>query len=303
MPGGEAQFAGERSRRGPHVRRSRRRAGPRRAEREARARRAVLRRETAGQQEVRASLMPSCGGFELAHSRLRCCSLAPLLAGGKREQTDRATRPPVSAGTGGVNGAGAAVAGSGAGAAVDGSGAGSADADSDLSNSCPQAASNHSCPMTEIDIRFTRDAVGPRTGVWVEPLQIPDYPQGSPADPPEVDPSKWDRSPLPAGACVLRIHGLSGACLQFSPLYIGTCAALAAPDAPHAIPISYYETGSCRQGIAPGCPSASASDRRNGNWWYLVARGEDTDLVVCATECSNSFGSEKRACLRVAGSG
>jgi len=222
--------------------------------------------------------------------------------------------PTVSAGTGGANAAdaagsravtsagGATPTSGGAGAAIAGSSGGDPEPDSDLSNSCPQVRSDRSCPATEIDIRFTRDAVGPRTEVWVEPLQTPDYPQEEPANLPEFEPSKWDRSPLPAGACVLRIHGLSGACLQRGLLYVGTCASLADPDASHIVPFGYYEGYSCEQGIAPGCPSAAASDSRNGYWWYLVARGEDTDLVVCAPECGTAFAS-KRGCLRLAGSG
>jgi hypothetical protein len=194
----------------------------------------------------------------------------------------------------------------GAGAAVAGSGAGAAEANSDLSNSCPQAWSKRSCPAAEIDIRFTRDAVGPRTGVWVEPLQIPDYAEGSRGTNPEIEPSKWDRSPLPAGACVLRIHGLSGACLRPAILFQGTCASFADPDASHVAPFSYYDEYSrCLQGVAPGCPTASTSDSRNGPWWYFVARGEDTDLVVCAPQCGpfGSFFAEKQGCLRLAGSG
>ena len=216
------------------------------------------------------------------------------------------SRPVMSAGgaTPTVVGATAAVAGSGAGAPVAGSGAGAAEANSDLSNSCPQALGNRSCPAAEIDIRFTRDAVDPRTGVWVEPLQIPDYAEGSRGTNPEIEPSKWDRSPLPAGACVLRIHGLSGACLRPAILFQGTCASLADTDASHVAPGSYYDAYHCLQGVAPGCPTASTSDSRNGYWWYFVARGEDTDLVVCAPECGplGSF-AYKQGCLRLAGSG
>ncbi|MEI9937516.1 MAG: hypothetical protein WDO69_09885 [Pseudomonadota bacterium] len=240
-------------------------------------------------------------------------ALASVVACGGRAQIDGSgDAPSVTAGTSGAAGSGAdtsadgstpTTGGAGAAGAGGAGGAGAAEADSDLSNSCPQTPSNRACPTAEIDIRFTRDAVGPRTGVWVEPLQIPDYTNELPADRPEVEPSNWDRSPLPAGACVLRIHGLPGSCLQLAPLYVGTCASLADPDSPHVIPVAYYEKDSCRQGIAPGCPSAAASDWRNGNWWYLVARGEDTDLVVCAPECGTTFNSGKHACLRVAGSG
>jgi len=255
--------------------------------------------------------------------RFRVGSLAItlMLACGGRAQIDGLSdAPSVSAGTGGATGAGAAgsragtsaggaastmggaaaaVAGSGAGAAVAGSGGGSTEADSDLSNSCPQAPS--ACPTTEVDLRFTRDAAGPRREVWVEPLQIPDYPVEAPTHSPEVDPSQWDRSPLPAGACVLRIHGLSGACLRRGLLHVGTCAALADPEASHVVPFGYYEGSACEDGIAPGCPSAAASDSRSGFWWYLMARGQDTDLVVCAAECKTTFGSEKHACLRLGG--
>jgi len=198
-----------------------------------------------------------------------------------------------------VGGGGSAAVQSGGAAAIAGSGAAGVDADSDLSNSCPQVPSNPDCPATEVDIGFGRELVGPRTGIWVEPLQIPDYPQESSVSLPEVEPSKWDRSPLPAGSCVLRIHGLSGACLRRGLLFVGTCASLADPDAPHIVPFGYYEGHSCAEGVAPGCPSALASDSRNGNWWYLVARGADTDLVVCAPQCAAPFVSSKHACLRI----
>src|SRR6185369_11832 len=227
--------------------------------------------------------------------------------------------PPINMSAGGANAAGAAgsrvdssaggampTTGGAAGAGGAG-GAGGSEADSDLSNSCPQASSDHSCSAVAIDVRFTRDAVGPGAGVWVEPLQIPDYslefPATQPGLEPKVEPSDWDRSPLPAGACVLRIHGLSGACLQPGALYVGTCAALSDPATPRISSVSFYEALSCRQGIAPGCPSAGATTWGDGNWWYLVARGEDTDLVLCAPQCAGLFSAEKHACLRMAGSG
>ena len=198
-------------------------------------------------------------------------------------------------------GAGGAIAGSSTGGAVARGGAGGAEADSDLSNSCPQAPNERSCPATELDIRFTRDPVVPRAGVWVEPLQIPNYTQDPSEYLPKVDPSKWDRSARPVGACVLRIHGLSGSCLRRGNLFANTCASRADPDGAHVVPFGYYEEDSCSQGIAPGCPSAAASDSNNGYWWYLVARGEDTDLVVCAPQCGNLFVEVKQGCLSIAG--
>ena len=243
-------------------------------------------------------------------------AFAAAACGGRARIDGSADVPPASAGTSdpGVAGApantsaggsmpsggdgGTAVAQSGGGGAIAAAGAGTVDADSDFSNSCPQDPNNRACPTTEIDLVFAREMLGPRTGIWVEPLQIPDYRQGPPANLPEVEPSKWDRSPLPAGSCVLRIHGLSGACLQRGLLFVGTCASLADPDVPHIVPFGYYEGSSCQEGVAPGCPSADASDWRNGNWWYLVARGDDTDLVVCAPQCATPFALNTHACLR-----
>jgi hypothetical protein len=230
-------------------------------------------------------------------------SVSVAACGGRARDEGSGDPPSADLGSGGTGGVGAGVAGSDVGAGVAGSDASAAEADSDLSNSCPQAPSNRSCPAAEIDIHFTRDSVVPGAEVWVEPLQIPNYPQGLLENLPVVEPSKWDRSPLPAGACVLRIHGLSGACLRPGLLFVGTCASRAAPEASLIVPFGYYEGYSCNQGIAPGCPSAAASDWNNGYWWYLVARGEDTDLVVCAPECGTSFGAGKHGCLSIAASG
>ena len=133
--------------------------------------------------------------------------LASSLACGGRARSDGlGDAPSVSAGTGDADDVGAAgsragtsAGGSthtlgGAGAAIAGSGAGGAERESDLDNSCPQAANDRSCSATEIDIRFTREAVDPRTEIWVEPFQIPAYAHDFPANSPEVEPSKWDRS-------------------------------------------------------------------------------------------------------------
>jgi len=230
------------------------------------------------------------------------CSVA---CGGHARSDALGDVPASSAGIGGADGvAGAAgVGGVGGGAgAVAGSGAGRAVMDSELGDGCLQALSGRSCPRLEIDISFESDVVGPRAGMWVEPLQIPEYSEVLAMSLPEIEPSKWDRSALPAGACVLRIHGLSGACLQPGGLFVGTCASLADPGTSHVLPYSYYELDACRQGIAPGCPSAAAADWNNGSWWYLVARGEDTDLVVCAPECGGAYLPGKHGCLRMAGS-
>lgn len=241
----------------------------------------------------------ACGG----HSRSEVSGDPPL---GSPGMDSAGTRSDTGVGgampaAGGVGGAMSTVGGSGG----VGGGAAAAEADSTLSNSCPQTMSNPSCRTTLIDISFSHDGPSPHSGIWVEALQLPEYPPTDLRDlryRPAIDPSKWDRSPLPAGACVLRIHRLAGDCLKFGPLYFDSCAALAAQDAEHAISFSFYESPSCREGIAPGCPSADPADWNNGNWWYLVGRGEDTDLVACAPQCSMAFTSHVQACLRMPGS-
>jgi hypothetical protein len=136
-------------------------------------------------------------------------------------------------------------------------------------------------------------------GTTVETLQVPDYPapdytQPSPQS--NSDPATWDRSELPAGACVFRLYGLHAACFPTG----GDIRQFVAdpnisdsgdPDAgqPQVLTVvtsSYYDLEGCS--VEPGCPSADARATL-GSWWYLADRGEATDLVVCAPECYFNF--------------
>jgi len=133
-------------------------------------------------------------------------------------------------------------------------------------------------------------------GAWSEPLQVPDYshvdltkPRGDPPHPPEL----WDRSSLPAGACVFRVHGVNAGCLGESPyISYGACR-----DSKLVVPISYYESNKCEEGIAPGCPSEDVLSSQG--WWYAVTDPHEPDVltvVICAPVCW-SAGAGASMCL------
>lgn len=122
--------------------------------------------------------------------------------------------------------------------------------------------------------------------VWAEPLQLPsvaEYPLDH--QPTPVEPADWDRSRLPAGACVFKLHGARARCLAGASGRVsgGSCDQPGRP----VLPPSYYEFPYCAEGLAPGCPS---DDRFVGgnSVWYTVPEedGEDaTLLVLCAGIC------------------
>ncbi len=58
---------------------------------------------------------------------------------------------------------------------------------------------------------------------------------------------------------------------------------------------SFYDVNTCD--IAPGCPTANWGNV-DGYWWYVNARSDATDLVICAPECAGSF-VPAGACLRL----
>jgi hypothetical protein len=124
-------------------------------------------------------------------------------------------------------------------------------------------------------------------GITVEALQIPEFTEANRGEwnwqttPPE----KWDRSVLPAGACVFRLHGFNVNCYprgHYGELFSGPCA-----NQSPISPGSYYNSG-CRD-VAPGCPSPNWGSSNDGYWWYLNEREGATDLVICAPECKGSF--------------
>ncbi len=134
------------------------------------------------------------------------------------------------------------------------------------------------------------------SGITVEPLQLPmfDDAVGIYRGPMNPDPSTWDRSALPQGACVYRLHGINADCYpEGGAIYAARCGELSADVVQ---PFSFYEVNHCRD-IAPGCPSAAIATGAPGAWWYL-SRVSDTvaDLVICAPECGTAF-TQTEACL------
>jgi hypothetical protein len=149
------------------------------------------------------------------------------------------------------------------------------------------------CPAPRIDI--DPSIVGPVCapgGFTIEGLQLPDFSNGvlaDPANPPftEPDPAKWDRSVLPAGAYVFRVHGLRASCYPAGGrFYTGPCSANLGNL--HVLPASFYEQH-CTE--VPGCSTAEKIAFSGGTdgydvsgyWWYLNDRGDSAlDVVVCA---------------------
>jgi hypothetical protein len=141
------------------------------------------------------------------------------------------------------------------------------------------------------------DPVETDSGVRVEPLQVPMFERGGWYDGPRSpDPATWDRSALPKGACVYRLHGVSADCYPLGGfLWSGSCEAVSAHS---QVPLlfSFYEIHRC-DGVSPGCPSSEPKADAPGNWWYLVGVGPmESDLVICAPECTSAF-AQGEACL------
>lgn len=140
------------------------------------------------------------------------------------------------------------------------------------------------CPRVSITIDpGSLEPVCAPGGITVEPLQVPELPRPgeSNADPSvEDDPAKWDRSERPAGAYVVRLHGLRSSCYPVG----GTFWSATCDVGTMVRSQSFYEQ---HCSVAPGCPTASANPDPTasgiGAWWYLAARGDRAvDLVVCA---------------------
>jgi hypothetical protein len=184
------------------------------------------------------------------------------------------------------------VAGTSAGDA----GAPSAGAPSLVALGCPDpAGSVAACPEVQADLDF-RNTSGNISSSWVEPLQIPQFgtsPAGYYSSAQPVDPALWDRSALPAGACVFRLHGVPGSCLREGNIFLGPCLF---DGGPRVSPGDFYENNRCGQGIAPGCPTSDPGSY-DGFWWYMVPRGPDIDVVICAPECAQELQPSAQACL------
>jgi hypothetical protein len=151
------------------------------------------------------------------------------------------------------------------------------------------------CVAVQLPLDLHAVTVDQASGVSAEPLQVPSYaarPGNYAPEYDEPDPSTWDRSPLPAGACVFRIHGLHANCQRNGVLFEGGCASGVAPG-------SFYDTQYCAQNVDPGCPSADPWRESTGYWWYTQPDGADVDLVVCAPECNIAITQSQGACLRL----
>lgn len=188
-----------------------------------------------------------------------------------------------------------ASGGSNAGGAASAAGeAGEPDADPAPSLlGCPDQSWNQCPERFNLTLHF--DGTSTKSDdarVWSEPLQLPAFPEGvsGPLSGP-IDPALWDRSMLPAGACVFRIHGAPASCLvtNFGRVRSGPCGA----PPPIVVPFGYYETSYCDEGIAPGCGNAEPYHSDN-QAWYVVPEAEPDQfrLVMCAGICSVFVGGE-----------
>jgi hypothetical protein len=174
-------------------------------------------------------------------------------------------------------------------------GAPSAGAPNLVALGCPDpTGSVAACPAVAANLDF--GSTSGNSSSWVEPLQIPQFgtrPAGYyPADP-NVDPALWDRAALPAGACVFRLHGVPGSCLRPGRIDEGSCLL---DGVPPVSPGDFYENNLCGQGVAPGCPTSDPW-APEGYWWYMVPRGVDTDVVICAPECAQQLQLSGECCL------
>jgi hypothetical protein len=235
--------------------------------------------------------------------------LACLLgACGGRAQLDVSGGSPAVA-AGGNSGAravdtassGAAAVTTTLGGAASTSVAGEGGAPSSVPFGCPDPALQPTCPELNVDLVPISAERTSDPAVWVEPLQFPDFGTRPPGYfPPndQADPASWDRSAVPAGACVFRLHNAASNCLRPGRVYIESCAGFLAaePGAAHVVPVSFYETSGCEQGTAPGCPSADPWNPV-GIWWYELPHGADLDVVVCAPLCADEFAGG--VCLRL----
>jgi hypothetical protein len=156
-----------------------------------------------------------------------------------------------------------------------------------------------------LDIDPKVDQLTESGAITIEPLQEPDFSNIPPYDfdaglpDQNPDPATWDRSDLPAGACVFRLYGVQAGCYSGGGIFFtDSCSTLKSDRGVNVAPSSFYDTNTCT-GVAPGCPSADPYEFEPGSWWYLVPRSDDvTDLVICAPECASSFYLEG-GCLRL----
>jgi hypothetical protein len=162
---------------------------------------------------------------------------------------------------------------------------------------CTVPSDDSACTSASVLLDLHHVTSDPASGLFVEPLQAPDYgvrPADHVASYIQPDPSTWDRSPQPAGACVFRLHGMNAICLSHGMLFAGDCPP---PGESGVAPESFYESPFCAQALVPGCPISDPWGLV-GAWWYLQRDGADVDLVVCAPGCAVAIAGSGGACLR-----
>jgi hypothetical protein len=161
---------------------------------------------------------------------------------------------------------------------------------------CPNPSWETACDSRiSVSLNFEHPVMDAR-GRTVEPIQTPTYDFSRPwvrREP--VDEANWDRSRVPAGACVFRMRGYQAGCFDRNmQISIGNCG-----DQPKIVPLGFYEMNRCEEGIAPGCPNSDQFGE--GSWWYLVPSEDDsndTNLVICAPECAMfPRGPDSSVCL------
>lgn len=209
--------------------------------------------------------------------------LTPVACGGKSSED----RPDVALTAGGDT---ASAAGGVTASAAGGVTASAGGAIGGVSDSCPvlQVSLNPMSPMPK---------VSGSVGVSVEPLQVPTSFEMTEIRWEKIpDPSTWDHSPVPAGACVYRLRGLNAACYgQIGTMRLAACEAKPTPE--DIMPFEFHEVYPCSSGVQPGCPTADANTIAPGNWWYLTQTAPDeANLVVCAPACLHWFHVDA-ACL------
>jgi hypothetical protein len=231
-----------------------------------------------------------------ALASILCLSLLTHGCGGHTQQRDE------TPGGSGSRGGSSAIGGEPTLPASGASGAGgdaSPEVEEQLAG-CPDQSWSQACgDRLKVEVDFT----GPRglpSGAWAEPVQVPPLDRDPNAEPlPPVQPDQWDRSEVPADACVFKLHGLERGCLAPSmTLGFGSCEPLP-PGQHRVIPFGFYESMHCAEGVAPGCPPPG-SGAGDGQWWYLVpnpSAPSEATLVICSQLCMN-FGPNGLACLQ-----
>lgn len=104
----------------------------------------------------------------------------------------------------------------------------------------------------------------------------------------DVPPEEWDRSEIPAGACVIRFVDMAGRCYGTTGVSLITRLAPQMDDEPRTIGWTRYDeyirARPERCPYAPGCPSSKFYAPIQ--WFYLRENGPDLYFVWCSQTCT-----------------